>query len=113
MSVDVDYYSAAKAAIPILEGAPENCLPLVPVYLDDIGVDGANPSNGEPLAVTRVRRGKSNAQDRALHAAALAPHLQEHPMDRPHVRGHIRDHPYRSPAHKRAAQWVIGNEYPS
>ncbi|HJW40960.1 MAG TPA: hypothetical protein VJ476_07000, partial [Rhizomicrobium sp.] len=111
VSVDVDYYSAAKAAMPILECAPENYLPLVPVYLDDIGVDGSSPWSGELLAVAEF-----NAENTArkiapftlLRSRRIFKNTQW--IDRMFA-AHIHDHPYRSPAHKRATTWVIGNEY--
>lgn len=111
VAVDVDYYSAAKAAMPILLGAAENYLPIVPVYLDDIGVDGSNPWNGELLAVSEF-----NAEN-ALRKIAPFTLLRSRRIfkntqwiDRMFA-AHIHDHPYRSPAHKRATKWVIGNEY--
>jgi hypothetical protein len=111
VSVDVDYYSAAKAAMPILTGAPDTYLPIVPVYLDDIGVDGSNPWTGELLAVSEF-----NAEN-ALRKIAPFTLLRSRRIfkntqwiDRMFA-AHIHDHPYRSPKHKRATQWVIGNEY--
>ncbi len=99
--------------MPILEGAPENCLPLVPVYLDDIGVDGANPSNGELLAAAEF---DAENQTRKIATFTLPRSRRIFKntqwIDRMFA-AHIQDHPYRSPGHRRAAQWVIGNEYPS
>jgi hypothetical protein len=111
VSVDVDYYSAAKAAMPILTGAPENYLPLVPVYLDDIGVDGSNPWSGELLAVSEFN--DENAMRKIapftlLRSRRIFKNTQW--IDRMFA-AHIHDHPFRSPAHKRATQWVIANEY--
>ena len=111
VAVDVDYYSAAKAALPILNGAPEAYLPVVSVYLDDIAEFGANPWTGEELAVNefnaeqpwrkiapfnflRTRRIFKNAQWIGQMFAA-----------------HIHDHPRRSTANKRAKTLVLGNEY--
>ncbi len=111
MSVDVDYYSAAKAAMPILERAPENYLPLVPVYLDDIGVDGSNPWTGELLAVKEFN--DENAMRKIvpfnfLRSRRIFKNTQW--IDRMFA-AHIHDHPCRSPERKRTTQWVIGNEY--
>jgi hypothetical protein len=111
LSIDVDYYSAAKASLPILLGAPDGYLPLVPVYLDDIGVDGSSPWSGELLAVSEF-----NAQS-AMRKIAPFTLLRSRRIfkntqwiDRMFA-AHIHDHPYRSPERKRATKWVIGNEY--
>jgi hypothetical protein len=111
VAVDVDCYSAAKAAMAILEGAPENYLPLVPVYLDDIGVVGSNPWNGELLAVS-----ESNAENTLrkiapfmlLRSRRIFKNTQW--IDRMYA-VHIHDHPYCSPELKRATKRVIANEY--
>jgi hypothetical protein len=111
VAVDVDYYSAAKAALPILAGAPENYLPLVPVYLDDIGMDGNNPWTGELLAVAEFNAEHASrkiAPFTLLRSRRIFKNTQW--IDRMFA-AHIHDHPYRSPAHKRATPWVIGNEY--
>ena len=111
VSVDVDYYSAAKAAMPILTAAPENYLPVVPVYLDDIGVDGSNPWSGELLAVSEFNDEnalRKIAPFTLLRSRRILKNTQW--IDRMFA-AHIHDHPYRSPDHKRAWQSVIGNEY--
>ena len=111
VAVDVDYYSAAKAAMAILEGAPENYLPLVPVYLDDIGVDGSNPWNGELLAISEFNAEnalRKIAPFTLLRSRRIFKHTQW--IDRMYA-AHIHDHPYRSPKHKRATKRVIANEY--
>lgn len=51
ISIDVDYYSSAKACLDVLLGPSTKYLPTVSVYLDDIGVETANPWCGELLAV--------------------------------------------------------------
>jgi len=111
VAVDVDYYSAAKAAMPILEGAPENYLPLVSVYLDDIGVVGSNPWNGELLAVSEFNAEnplRKIAPFTLLRSRRIFKNTQW--IDRMYA-AHIHDHPYRSPEHKRATKRVIANEY--
>lgn len=111
VAVDVDYYSAAKAALPILLGHPSSYLPLVPVYLDDIGVDGSNPWTGELLAVNEF-----NAENEArkiapftlLRSRRIFKNTQW--IDRMFA-AHVHDHPRRSPSAKRTRSWVLGNEY--
>jgi hypothetical protein len=111
VSVDVDYYSAAKAALPILSGAAENYLPLVPVYLDDIGVDGSNPWSGELLAVSEFNAEhamRKIAPFTLLRSRRIFKNTQW--IDRMFA-AHIHDHPCRSPLHLRPTKRVIANEY--
>lgn len=111
VSVDMDYYSAAKAALPILTGDPRNYLPLVPVYLDDIGVDGSNPWTGELLAVAEFNA--ENAHRRIAPFTLLrSRRIFKNPqwIDRMFA-AHIHDHPRRSPSARRPSKWVLGNEY--
>jgi hypothetical protein len=111
VSVDVDYYSSAKKALTILTGPATHYLPMVPVYLDDIGVDGSNPWTGELLAVNEFN------QDNELRKIAPFTMLRSRRIfkntqwiDRMYA-GHIHDHPLRSPANRRRAQNVLPNEY--
>ncbi len=111
VAVDVDYYSAAKASLPILSGAAENYLPLVPVYLDDIGMDGNSPWSGELLAVAEFNAEndmRKIAPFTLLRSRRIFKNTQW--IDRMFA-AHIHDHPYRSPDHRRATKWVLGNEY--
>jgi hypothetical protein len=111
VAVDVDYYSAAKSALAILDGAPENYLPLVPVYFDDIGVDGSNPWNGELLAASEFNAEnmlRKIAPFTLLRSRRIFKNTQW--IDRMYA-AHIHDHPYRSPDHKRKTKRVIANEY--
>lgn len=111
VAVDVDYYSAAKAALRILCGHPACYLPLVPVYLDDIGVDGSNPWTGELLAVNEFNADNATrkiAPFTLLRSRRIFKNTQW--IDRMFA-AHIHDHPLRSPSVRRAAKWVLGNEY--
>jgi hypothetical protein len=111
VAVDVDYYSATKAAMPILQGPSEHYLPMVPVYLDDIGVDGSSPWSGELLAVDEFNRENSLrkiAPFTLLRSRRIFKNTQW--IDRMFA-AHIHDHPLRSPRNKRAKAWVLGNEY--
>jgi hypothetical protein len=49
--IDVDYYWSAKECLNVFLGEPDNYLPWTLVYLDDIGLESANPWAGELLAV--------------------------------------------------------------
>jgi len=111
VAVDVDYYSAAKAALAVLSGAAKNYLPLVPVYLDDIGMDGNSPWSGELLAVNEFNQESASrkiAPFTLLRSRRIFKNTQW--IDRMFA-AHIHDHPFRSPDHKRTRQWVIANEY--
>jgi len=111
VAVDVDYYSAAKAALPILTGAPEAYLPVVPVYLDDIAEYGSSDFTGELLAVNEFNAENASrkiAPFNLLRSRRIFKNTQW--IDRMFA-AQIHDHPHRSPAHKRASQWVLGNEY--
>jgi len=111
VAMDVDYYSSAKAAMPILEGAADSYLPLVPFYLDDIGVDGSNPWSGELLATAEFNSEnleRKIAPFSLLRSKRIFKNTQW--IDRMFA-AHIHDHPYRSPSHRRATRWVLANEY--
>jgi hypothetical protein len=54
VAIDVDYYSSARSALGVLQGAPECYLPATLVYFDDIGAVNspwANDWCGERLAI--------------------------------------------------------------
>jgi hypothetical protein len=111
VAVDVDYYSAAKAALTILTGPAENYLPIVPVYLDDIGVLGSNPWTGELLAISEFNA-ENPMRKIAPFTLLRSRRIFKNPqwIDRMFA-AHIHDHSYRSPTHRRATQRVLGNEY--
>jgi hypothetical protein len=112
VSVDVDYYSSAVKTLTVLEGHPEQYLPIVPVYLDDIGVDGGNRWNGELLAATEFNERcplRKIAPFNLLRSKRIFKNTQW--IDRMYA-AHIHDHPTRTPATaKRAQQAYIPNEY--
>lgn len=112
VAVDVDYYSSARTCLEILSGNnPSSYLPLVPVYLDDIGVDGSNPWTGESLAVNEFnaeQRHRKIAPFTLLRSRRIFQRTQW--IDRMFA-AHIHDHPKRSPASRRAQQRILANEY--
>jgi len=111
VATDVDYYSSAKKALEILKGAPEHYLPVVPVYLDDIGVDGSNPWTGELLAVDEFNREnalRKVAPFTLLRSRRIFKNTQW--IDRMFA-GHIHDHALRSAAHQQVSQRILPNEY--
>lgn len=112
VSVDVDYYSSAVQTLPILTGRPEQYLPIVPVYLDDVGMDGANPWNGELLAVSEfnaTQEFRKIAPFTLLRSKRICKNAQW--IDRMYA-AHIHDHATRTPATaKRAQKALILNEY--
>jgi hypothetical protein len=112
ISVDVDYYSSAVNTLKVLDGRPEQYLPLLPVYLDDVGMDGANPWNGELLAAAEFNARqpmRKIAPFNLLRSKRVFKNAQW--IDRMFA-AHIHDHPARTPATaKRAQQAYIPNEY--
>jgi hypothetical protein len=111
VAVDVDYYSSAKKALEVLKSDPNKYLPTVMVYLDDIGIESANPWCGELLAVREFN------SDNSMRKIAPFTMLRVHRLfknaqwiEQMYV-AHILDHPRRSPAHSRPAPAVIANEY--
>jgi hypothetical protein len=111
VAIDVDYYSSAPKALRILLAEPNRYLPIVPVYLDDIGVDGSNPWTGELLAVTEFNRDnefRKIAPFTLLRSRRIFKNTQW--IDRMFA-GHIHDHALRSPAIRRQEKYVIPNEY--
>jgi len=112
VAVDVDYYSSTKSALPILLGPdPKAYLPIVPVYLDDIGIDGSNPWTGELLAVREFNDEnelRKIAPFTMLRSQRVFKNTQW--IDRMFA-AHIHDHPFRSPEYKRAVNAIIKNEY--
>jgi len=112
VSVDVDYYSSATNTLKVLDGRPEQYLPRLPVYLDDVAMDGANPWNGELLAVAEFNERqplRKIAPFNLLRSKRIFKNAQW--IDRMFA-AHIHDHPTRTPATaKRAQQAYIPNEY--
>jgi hypothetical protein len=111
ISVDVDYYSSAKQVLQILTGHPETYLPIVATYLDDIGVPGSNPWTGELLAVREFNDAnemRKIAPFTLLRSQRILKNTQW--IDRM-FSAHIHDHPLRSPAVKRASQYILPNEF--
>lgn len=111
VAVDVDYYSSAKKALAVLGGSPKLYLPIVPVYLDDIGVDGSNPWTGELLAVDEFNRDnkfRKIAPFTLLRSRRIFKNTQW--IDRMFA-AHIHDHALRSPTHRRKSRNVLPNEY--
>lgn len=112
VSVDVDYYSSAVETLAILTGRPDAYLPIVPVYLDDVAMDGANPWNGELLAVGEFNAAqplRKVAPFTLLRSKRIFKNAQW--IDRMYA-AHIHDHPRRTPATaKREEKAYILNEY--
>lgn len=111
VAVDVDYYSSARKALAVLSGAPNLYLPIVPVYLDDIGVDGSNPWTGELLAVDEFNRGnrfRKIAPFTLLRSRRIFKNAQW--IDRMFA-AHIHDHALRSPENRRRSRNILPNEY--
>lgn len=111
VSIDVDYYSSAKKALAIFASDPEQYLPAVTVYLDDIGFETANPWCGELLAV-REFNDQQDLRKIAPFSMLRATRICKNPrwIDMMYT-CHILDHPLRGTARRRPAATVLGNEY--
>jgi hypothetical protein len=110
-SIDVDYYSSAKESLEIFRAAPEKYLPLVPVYLDDIGDITVNPWVGEALAVNEfndentLRKISPWTMLRARRICKNAKWIE-------HIFGvHVLDHRIRTPKGRSAPRRTIDNEF--
>lgn len=112
VSVDVDYYSSAVKTLKVLDGRPEQYLPIVPVYLDDVGMDGANPWNGELLAVSEFNDAHPLRKIAPFNLLASKRIFKNAQWICRMFAAHIHDHPTRTPATaKRLEQAYIPNEY--
>jgi hypothetical protein len=111
VSIDVDYYSSAIKALRVFSAEPDRYLPIVPVYFDDIGVDGSNPWTGELLAIREFNR-DNEFRKLAPFTLLRSRRVFKNPqwIDRMFA-GHIHDHPLRSPAVRRQEKYVLANEY--
>lgn len=97
IALDVDYYSSAKSALAIFNGKPEQYLPLVSLYLDDIDADYCTPWTGELLAVNEFNqqsdtrkiapftllRSKRIFKNTQWIDRMYAAHIHDHPLKRP------------------------------
>lgn len=111
ISIDVDYYSSAIKALKVLTAEANRYLPIVPVYLDDVGDEGNNPWTGELLAVNEFNRDielRKIAPFTLLRSRRIFKNTQW--IDRMYA-AHIHDHPLRSPQANRRKMAIIPNEY--
>jgi len=96
VSVDVDYYNSAAAALRLFHGAATRYLPAVSVYLDDVSMFTANRWCGELAAVEEFNQAheyRKIDRDRSLPGRRPYKHLNWY--DRMYVL-HILDHPART-----------------
>lgn len=111
VSIDVDYYWSTAQALRVLDGAPDQYLPLVPMYFDDIEFDGHNSYAGELLAIEDFNR------DHALRKITKFSFLrQKRAFQRPNWIDHIYllhvfDHPSRERALGNKGKVVLTNPY--
>jgi hypothetical protein len=111
VSVDVDYYYSAVDALNLLEGDPENYLPWIIIYLDDVDHDGHNQHSGEMLAIQEFTERHplrpitpyNSLRPRRLFQRALW-------IDHMYM-AHIFDHQIRTRAIEREGKAVLDNPY--
>jgi hypothetical protein len=111
VAVDVDYYSSTVSGLKILTAVPNCYLPIVPVYLDDIGVEGCNPWTAELLAVNEFNLDnefRKIAPFTLLRSRRIFKNTQW--IDRMFA-AHIHDHPLRSPRRLPREKYEVPNEY--
>lgn len=110
-SIDVDYYSSAKDALAVFTGAPEKYLPLVPIYLDDVGDITVNPWVGEWLAVNEFN--DENAMRKIAPWNMLrARRICKNAKWIDHIYGvHVHDHAIRTPGTQVRARRTADNEF--
>jgi hypothetical protein len=61
--------------LKVLTGQPEQYLPIVSVFLDDITADGINPWTGVLLAGQRVQSARGEPEDFSIHFASFEAHF--------------------------------------
>lgn len=110
-SIDVDYYSSAKQSLECFRSDPYKYLPLVPIYLDDVGDITVNPWVGEALAVNEFN--KENAMRKIASWTMLrSRRVCKNAKWIDHIFGlHIHDHVIRTPSTVRREQRTIDNEF--
>ncbi len=110
-SVDVDYYSSAKQCLELFRASPDKYLPIVPLFLDDIGDVACNPWVGESLAVNEFN------DENAMRKIAPFTMLRSRRYCKnarwiDHIFSvHIHDHRIRTPGGRKIVQRVIANEF--
>jgi hypothetical protein len=103
------YYSSTVSGLKILTAVPY--LPIVQVYLDDIGVEGCNPWTAELLAVNEFNR------DNEFRKIAPFTLLRSHRIFKNTqwidcmFAANIHDHPLRSPRRLPREKYMVPNEY--
>jgi hypothetical protein len=112
VAIDVDYYSSTKSCLKVFDSVPGKYLPLVVVYLDDIGSDACSPWSGELLAVNEFNDAnaiRKIAPFTLLRSKRVFKNAQW--IERTYV-AHIHDHPWRTVERPRSGgRKSIANEY--
>ncbi|MBD9373412.1 hypothetical protein IB238_12355 [Rhizobium sp. ARZ01] len=110
-SVDVDYYSSAKDSLAAFTGDPEKYLPLVPIYLDDIGDITVNPWVGEWLAVNEFNA-ENPMRKMAPWNMLRSRRICKNAKWIEHIYGlHVHDHALRTPGRQLRARRTADNEF--
>jgi hypothetical protein len=109
-SIDVDYYSSAVDALAVFSGAPENYLPRVLLYVDDIHHESHNSWCGERLAIHEFNRSQPMRKAEA-HVFMRTNRLFRNAAWIDHIMTlHVLDHPTRmGPGNRK--QVVLTNPY--
>lgn len=111
VSIDVDYYSSAKDCLEVFTGRPEQYMPVVPVYLDDVAIYSSNPWNGEWLAVNEFNDAHAMRKIAPFNMLR-ARRIFKNPIWLEMMYAvHILDHRLRTTAEQRKVKRVLKNEY--
>jgi len=109
VSLDVDYYHSAAAALEALTGDPRKYLPIAMMYIDDIELDAHNSFCGELLAIREFNASESLRKiehhcflqnQRVFQRANWIKHM---------FQLHVLDHPVRSRIETAAEPRVLEN----
>lgn len=111
-SIDVDYYSSAKDSLAVFAAAdPKKYLPLVPIYLDDVGDITVNPWVGEWLAVNEFNE-ENSMRKIAPWNMLRARRICKNAKWIEHIYGlHVHDHPIRTPNNHNRERRTADNEF--
>lgn len=109
--IDVDFYSSAVDALRVLESGPENYLPIVTMYLDDVMFDGHNPWCGELLAVSEFNQRSSLRKVERPEFIDSNRVFKRAPWLRQISYCQVLDHPRRQPGQSRNGTAKLENPY--
>jgi hypothetical protein len=97
ISIDVDYYSSGKNCLSLLDGRPDQYLPWLPVFFDDVLLDPHNPWCGELLAINEFNAEHQYRKISPFQALRQKRFMKNAGWLEQMYCAHILDHSYRNP----------------